>query len=123
MAGQSGGHEAVHGNGKNAIDAFEEWGYAAGRKRRGEDVALPPVPMEYVPWFRMNVTDLSPREYWSTAQEDMELCLLIQHAVQMGEMRADEEARKAQKEKQDKAERERRTGESMERSRAKAGLR
>lgn len=79
--------------------------------------------MEYVPWFRMNVTDLSPREYWSTAQEDMELCLLIQHAVQKGEMRADEEARKAQKEKQDKAERERRTGESMERTRAKAGLR
>lgn len=70
----------------------------------------------------MKVTGLSPNEYWDTAVEDVQIAKALQNAVTHGVMRAEEEARRAQKEKQDKAEQERKTRESMDRVRAKAGL-
>lgn len=50
------------------------------------------MPVEYIAWFRMNVDDLSPREYWATAIEDMGLATAIQEAQRRGESRAHKEA-------------------------------
>jgi hypothetical protein len=62
------------------------------------------VPAEYVPWLRMKVDDLPPRDYWQTAQEDLELCTAIQQAVRAGEARADTEAREQREQDRKKAE-------------------
>lgn len=75
----------------------------------------------YLDWFDMKVDGLSPNEYWATAAEDVQIAKALQRAVTTGVMRADEEERAAQKEKRDKAERDRKTEESMKRSFAKAG--
>lgn len=60
------------------------------------------MPVEYIAWFRMNVDDLSPREYWATAVEDMGLVTALQEARRRGEERAHTEAN-AEREARDKA--------------------
>ena len=79
------------------------------------------VPSEYVPWMRMKIDDLPPREYWATAQEDIELCSAIQQAVRTGEDRADAEARAEREREREKAERERKERAVQERLRSQMG--
>lgn len=79
------------------------------------------MPAEYVDWYRMKVDDLPPREYWATAQEDMELATAIQQAVRQGERRADDEERQARENERKRAEQEKREKASLERLRARAG--
>ncbi len=75
------------------------------------------MPVEYIAWFRMNVDDLSPREYWATAIEDMGMATAIQEAQRRGENRAHKEAQE-DREAQDKArERKQKERESIQRLR------
>ncbi len=77
------------------------------------------MPVEYIAWFRMNVDDLSPREYWATAIEDMGLATAIQEAQRGGENRAHTEAQEERAARDKARERTQKEQESIQRLRGR----
>lgn len=67
----------------------------------------------------MNVNGLTPREYWETSQEDMELVTMLQHELQAGK---DEEAKEIKEKAEKDAERKKKEREAMDRLKARAGM-
>lgn len=80
------------------LDVLREWGRLSGRRSNGDTrVEVPPFPLGLHHWYRMNVTDLKPHEYWATSKEDFDVATLVQNTVHEGRQIATAEMKREEK--------------------------
>lgn len=66
---------------------------------------LPPFPDELIPWLRMSVEKLTPREYWATSQYDVDMCIAVKAAYREGVEAASADHKRAEDQRREDAER------------------